>query len=79
MWPLKRIQKLFNDKVINRRVTARGREHHSSAKERPGSTAGTRQKAVHTSKHTGMRIDGWEHAASTALRIHHKKKLLSFT
>lgn len=41
-----KIQKLFNDKVINRRVTARGKVQHSSPKERPGSAAGKRQKAA---------------------------------
>lgn len=78
MWLQIRIKKLFDDKVINRRVTVRGREQHSSPKERPGSAAGKRQKAA-LAKYIGMRTDGWEHAASTALRIHHKKKLPSFT
>lgn len=41
-----KIQQLFNDKVINRRVTARGREQHCSPKERLSSAAGKRQKAV---------------------------------
>lgn len=30
-------------------------------------------------KHTGMRTNGWEHATSTAGRIHHKKKLPPLT
>lgn len=78
MWLLLRIQKLLNDSYqqegySKRKSTAflTQREARQRCWEEAESSAIT--------KHTGMRTDGWEHVAPTALRIPHKKKLPSFT